>query len=130
VAEIVGTMSLLGNTKLHDACDTSRARTPAPRRVAVVGFPGVQLLDVTGPLEVFGRTNRWLRDEKGFRGNAYDLALIARRTGPLTTSSGLQLVATHSTRNAGKAFHTLLVAGGPGTPLHPPPHCRNSLGFG
>lgn len=37
------------------------------------------------------------------RGNAYDLALIARRTGPLTTSSGLQLVATHSTRNAWKS---------------------------
>jgi len=72
------------------------------------------MLDVSGPLEVFGRTNRWLRDEKGCRANAYDLALIARRAGPLTTSSGLQLVATHSTRNAWKEFDTLLVAGGPG----------------
>jgi len=72
------------------------------------------MLDVSGPLEVFGRTNRWLRDEKDFRGNAYDLALIARQAGPLTTSSGLQLVATHSTRNAWKEFDTLLVAGGPG----------------
>src|SRR5574340_756107 len=36
---------------------SAEGRTEARvRRVAVVGFPGVQVLDVTGPLEVFART--------------------------------------------------------------------------
>ena len=72
------------------------------------------MLDVTGPLEVFGRTNRWLKDERGRKDNAYDIALIARRPGPLTTSSGLQLVATAGLRHAWRGLDTLLVAGGPG----------------
>jgi transcriptional regulator GlxA family with amidase domain len=63
------------------------------RRVAVVAFPDVQILDVTGPLEVFARTTRWLRDH-GRRGDdAYRVELLAGAPGPLVTSSGVRLVA-------------------------------------
>ena len=33
-----------------------------PRRVVIVCFPGVQSLDVCGPLEVFAGATRWLRE--------------------------------------------------------------------
>jgi len=86
----------------------------APRRhIVVVGFPDVQVLDVTGPLEVFGRTARWLV-EQGHRPDlAYTVELVAATPGPLQTSSGLRLVADRGFRLRGD-IDTLLVAGGRG----------------
>jgi transcriptional regulator GlxA family with amidase domain len=88
----------------------SRART---RRVAVVAFPRVQILDVTGPLEVFARTARLLRD-RGRSDDAYSVAILASKRGPLVASSGLTIVADRAFARAG-ALDTLLVAGGIGT---------------
>jgi transcriptional regulator GlxA family with amidase domain len=94
---------------------------PAPhrttRRVAVVAFDGVQVLDVTGPLEVFGRTTRWLR-EQGATSDAYALEILGLEAGPLRTSSGFAIVADRSFRGprpAARPLDTLLVAGGSGT---------------
>ena len=87
-------------------------RQPTRRRVAVLGFPGCQLLDVTGPLEVFGRTQRWLAAERpGARG--YDVEILAERPGPVRTSSGIDLVASGDYAGAA-GLDTLLVAGGDG----------------
>ncbi len=84
------------------------------RRVVVIAFPDFQVLDVTGPLEVFGRTARWLV-ERGHRSDlAYSVELAAAKVGPLTTSSGLKLVADRSYRDLGRDVDTLLVAGGRG----------------
>ncbi len=33
-----------------------------PHRVSLFTFPDAQILDVTGPLEVFSRAARWLRN--------------------------------------------------------------------
>lgn len=92
----------------------ARPRSAPTRRVAILAFPDVQVLDVTGPLEVFGRTNRLLQDERQRRSSAYDLTLIAKTAGPVRTSSGLQLVATSSLRDVSREIDTLIVAGGPG----------------
>ncbi len=82
-------------------------------RVAVLAFPRVQILDVTGPLEVFARTARLLRD-RGRKDDAYRVAILAPKRGPFVASSGLRLVADHAFARAG-ALDTLLVAGGMGT---------------
>jgi transcriptional regulator GlxA family with amidase domain len=82
-------------------------------RVVMFGFEGAQILDVTGPLEVFARTSRWLRDHRGLRQDAYTVELVAARAGLVTMSNGLGLQASRrytDVRNAG----TLLVAGGIG----------------
>lgn len=81
-------------------------------RVAMLAFPQVQILDVTGPLEVFGRAARLLR-ERGRRG-AYEVEIVAARAGPFDCSSGLRLHAGRSIAAAGR-IDTLLVAGGLGT---------------
>ena len=79
----------------------------------MLGFPQAQVLDITGPLEVFSRTSRWLADHRGARMPAYETALVAARTGPFATSGGLELVATKRYSDAGP-IDTLLVAGGIG----------------
>jgi transcriptional regulator GlxA family with amidase domain len=89
---------------------TARSRT---HRVVMLGFPQAQVLDITGPLEVFARTARWLADHRGVRPPAYEVELVAARAGPFATSGGLKLVATRRYDDAGR-IDTLLVAGGIG----------------
>jgi transcriptional regulator GlxA family with amidase domain len=83
------------------------------RRVVVVAYPDFQLLDVTGPWEVFGRTTRLLRDT-GQRGG-YALELVARRRGLVTCSSGLAVAVQRTLDEARGAIDTLVVTGGIGT---------------
>jgi transcriptional regulator GlxA family with amidase domain len=84
-----------------------------PHRVVMLGFPNAQVLDITGPLEVFSRTARWLADHRGARSPAYETELVAARAGPVPMSNGLALVATRRYADVDDA-DTLLVAGGIG----------------
>ena len=95
----------------------AKALTPARvprRRVVFVGFPNVQVLDVTGPLEVFGRTSRWLIEQGHRVDPAYDVERVAAKAGAVATSSALGLVANRAFRHVHTGVDTLLVAGGPG----------------
>jgi transcriptional regulator GlxA family with amidase domain len=84
----------------------------AIRSVAVLAFPQAQLLDVTGPLEVFGRTHRWLAQHRpGTPG--YRVEVLAERAGPVAASSLIEVVARRSYRSV-RRLDTLLVAGGDG----------------
>ena len=77
-----------------------------PRPIALLGFPGLQLLDVTGPLQMFAGAN----DELG--GGAYRLSLVGPAVGPLASSSGLQLVADQSYAQLRRGKHDTLIAVG------------------
>ncbi len=90
-----------------------KSRAEAPLRVVMLVYPGTQILDITGPLEVFGRTARWVRDRGLCRGLPYSVEMVAAEAGPFTTSSGLRLVAERSYREV-KQADTLLIAGGIG----------------
>ncbi len=47
-------------------------------------YPDVQILDVSGPLEVFARTSRWLADHGRSSGKpAYDVQIVAAQAGGL-----------------------------------------------
>jgi transcriptional regulator GlxA family with amidase domain len=80
----------------------------------MVVFPDVQILDVTGPLEVFARTARWLVDHGARREPAYAVELLAARRGIVRSSSGLELVVRRSLAEVRHGIDTLLVAGGIG----------------
>jgi transcriptional regulator GlxA family with amidase domain len=82
-------------------------------QVVMLGFPGAQILDITGPLEVFARTARWLRDHRELKQNAYEIELVAPIAGWVETSGGLGLQATRRYADVRRA-DTLLVAGGIG----------------
>jgi len=87
-------------------------RSTSARSVAVLAFPGAQLLDIAGPLEVFGGTQRWLAEHRP-AARGYQVEVLAERAGPVTTSSNIDLVA-HRSYRAVRGLDTLLVAGGEG----------------
>jgi transcriptional regulator GlxA family with amidase domain len=90
-----------------------RKLLPPRREVVIVGYPGVQSLDLTGPLEVFAGAQLLLdlesRCERGYR-----VSTVSREGAPLRTSSGLKVVPDASLREAPADIDTLIVAGGYG----------------
>ena len=81
------------------------------KTVALAIFPGVQALDVAGPLDVFMEANGFVADGAG-----YELTLVAADRAPLRASNGLRISADVSFGEAAKSYDLLLVAGGPGLP--------------
>jgi transcriptional regulator GlxA family with amidase domain len=75
---------------------------------------GVQALDVAGPLDVFAEANGFVP-----AGEGYDCALVAATTALMRASNGMSLMAQMSFEDAGRPFHTILVAGGPMLPERP-----------
>ena len=79
-----------------------------PRRIEILAFPDVQLLDVAGPLQVFATAN----DIAPGPGRPYETVLVAP-TSPAVTSAGLPLPAA-ALPAVDAPVHTLVVAGGRG----------------
>jgi transcriptional regulator GlxA family with amidase domain len=88
-------------------------RFPANRSriVDVLAYPGVQLLDVAGPLQAFSSVNDLVEAAHGAR--PYALRVVARGGTNVIASSGLGLAVKPLPR-AGAPLDTLLIAGGPG----------------
>lgn len=87
---------------------------PPPRRVAMVAFPNVQMLDVVGPLEVlagaslaasFGRP-----DQPG-----YAIEVVGPELKTLRSASGLRIGVDRTYSDRPDSLDTLIVAGGIGT---------------
>src|SRR5215470_7212333 len=93
--------------------EPARGRGGKPQHVVMLGYPDAQILDVTGPLEVFGRATRWIRDHGVSREAAYRVEIVAPRAGAFTTSSGIRVVAERAYAQV-RSADTLLVAGGMG----------------
>ena len=62
-----------------------------PKPVHVLAFPNVQLLDVTGPLQVFAAANV-MAHEAGLKKTPYRPEVIARDLGSVVSSAGLGLL--------------------------------------
>jgi len=86
---------------------------PAPRQIAILAYPGVQSLDVTGPLEVFAGAQQ-LIEATGRSARGYEIRILSRDGAPLQTSSGLTVVPHGDLRDAPAEIDTLIVAGGLG----------------
>jgi transcriptional regulator GlxA family with amidase domain len=89
----------------------------------MLAYPGTQILDVIGPLEVFARTSRWLRDQGRRRDDAYSVEILGLRRGAFRASSGLRLFADRRFNEVGRGIDTLMIAGGVGAErycAHPP----------
>ncbi|WBM79298.1 GlxA family transcriptional regulator [Cryobacterium breve] len=74
-------------------------------RIVIVGFPSVQILDVTGPLEVFSTASRFLPIAR------YATELVSTDGGPVLSTSGLEF-ATEPIDAVVGPIDTLVVAGG------------------
>lgn len=91
---------------------TMKSSSPI-HRVVMVGFEDAQILDITGPLEVFSRTGRWLVDHGYTNIMPYSVELVAENEGKVCCSSGIGLIATQSYKDI-KDIDTLLITGGIG----------------
>ncbi|MFY4256673.1 GlxA family transcriptional regulator [Achromobacter xylosoxidans] len=81
------------------------------KSVAILVFPGVQSLDVSGPLDVFAEANRFLLPASQYR-----LELIGLTRGAVPCSNGMLLVPQRHYAQVDEAPDLLLVAGGPDLP--------------
>lgn len=78
------------------------------RIIAILALPGVQLLDVSGPLDVFAEANAQAGEI------AYQLLVVSRGPGEIISSSGVRLLPDCVIgQDDDKAFDTLLIAGCP-----------------
>lgn len=81
------------------------------RHVVVAVFPGVQALDVCGPLDVLSEANAFVAEGAGYR------ASVASANGePVRASNGQRLLADVAFEAADQRFDIALVAGGPALP--------------
>ncbi|MFI6500703.1 GlxA family transcriptional regulator [Nonomuraea typhae] len=76
------------------------------RRIVIAVFPDVDLLDVTGPAEVFALANRETGGAAG-----YQVQLAGRTHGAVTTSAGVRLVADLTFAEVSGVLDTLLIPG-------------------
>ncbi|MBB6250885.1 GlxA family transcriptional regulator [Nitrospirillum iridis] len=89
-----------------------------PAIIGVLGYDGVNALDVTGPAEVFanaGDLAEWGEGGGPPRPRPYHVVMLGVEAGPFTSESGLTFAPTHSLA-AGDipALDTLVIAGGKG----------------
>jgi transcriptional regulator GlxA family with amidase domain len=85
-----------------------------PRQIAILLYPGVQSLDVTGPLEVFTAA-RQLADSRGGGERGYQVRTFSSDGAPLETSSGLTITPDGRLSDVPRELDTLLVPGGRGS---------------
>jgi transcriptional regulator GlxA family with amidase domain len=82
--------------------------TPKTRRIEILAFPDVQLLDVAGPLQVFATANDLMRMAGGAA--LYEPLVVA--AGKFTVSSAGLGLATRSLPRSSSQLDTLIIAGG------------------
>jgi transcriptional regulator GlxA family with amidase domain len=96
---------------LAEMPNTPRLTPNATRLIEVLVYPSVQLLDVTGPVQVFASAN----DMALKRGKMppYAVRIVSQGGQRVTASAGLELAAD-SLPPIGATLDTLVVAGGQG----------------
>ena len=80
----------------------------------MVAFPGVQMLDITGPLEVFYFSNFLLNQQSKSSQPVYPVKVIAEIPCAINTMSGLKIVADSSYAHSTSGIDTLLSPDGSG----------------
>jgi transcriptional regulator GlxA family with amidase domain len=103
--------SNLGARRFAGAPKSPRSSPNTVRVIDVLTYPAVQLLDVTGPIQVFASANDHLAGAGGPR--PYLLRVVSQGGEGVTASAGVALAAGQLTQR-GEALDTLLVAGGEG----------------
>jgi transcriptional regulator GlxA family with amidase domain len=101
----------LSEQALAEMPKSPRSQPNPVRLIEVLAYPAVQLLDVTGPLQVFASANDLVAEAGGTP--PYRLRVVAKGVQGVTASAGVG-IATHPLPRSGAALDTLMVAGGPG----------------
>lgn len=84
------------------ALTESAGRSDTSKRIAILLYPGMTALDVVGPQNLLAGLGA--------------IELVAARTGPVASDTGLSITATHDFDACARDLDILLVPGGDGTP--------------
>ncbi|MBD0370189.1 MAG: DJ-1/PfpI family protein [Pyrinomonadaceae bacterium] len=98
---------------MQSAPSAQKEQARAPRNLAIFIFNGVQIIDYTGPFEVFGQA----RDGKQHLFNVYT---VAEKPDAITTNMGMTVVPKYTFDNAPKPDVILLPGGSVGPHLDNP----------
>lgn len=82
--------------------------------IAILGFPDAQLLDITGPAQVFASASELVVDRET---PAYRVTVVSRAGGEIVTSAGLGLSTISFDDAAARTFDTVIASGGHGVHL-------------
>ena len=94
------------------------------RTIAVTAYDGMNLLDLTGPLQALATANRLVDAAQ-----RYDLHVVSERGGAIATSCGLQILTDAFASLDNRRLDTLLVPGGcVGTRFEVPPALARWVG--
>jgi transcriptional regulator GlxA family with amidase domain len=77
------------------------------RRIGIIGYDGLQALDVAGPADVFATANSRIARTTA----PYEIVLLAARKGPVATESGVSLYSDGTLSRRG-LLDTIIVPGG------------------
>ena len=86
---------------------------PKTRTIGIVAFDGVEIIDLTGPMEVFALTNIGLQQSGAQTETAYQFLVLAREAGLITASCGLKIQADVSYADPLPDIDTLIIPGSP-----------------
>ncbi|MEI9885212.1 MAG: helix-turn-helix domain-containing protein [Rhizomicrobium sp.] len=85
-----------------------RPKSPAARRIALIGFDGMQSLDLVGPMEVFSIANA----NRPAGRAPYDVLLASPEGGEIVSNAGLRIAGTLALAKLPAAIDTIVIAGG------------------
>jgi len=100
----------------------SAGKRVSTRRVVMLSYDGVNLVDVSGPVQAFetARRQAW---QPGLDAPApYDITVASKAGGPVVTGPGLAIMTTPLAALAAAAIDTVIMPGGSteGSPIAPP----------
>lgn len=88
-----------------------KTRNAPIRPIAIAAFDGVDLIDISGPMEIFAWVNEWLSGAGFVESPAYPVQVIANRRGLIKTSDGLQIYADFAYDDFNDEIDTMIVPG-------------------
>jgi transcriptional regulator GlxA family with amidase domain len=92
---------------------SAQVRIAQIRPIGMVIYPGVEIIDLTGPMEVFAFANNALQRSGVCIESAYPMEVLAAKPGHIKSSCGLQIIADRAYVEVQDGIDTLLIAGTP-----------------
>lgn len=102
-------------TRRKSAAAPAPLATPRVRRVGMVVYPDVHILDMAGPQAVFESASRLLKEQGVMTENAYEVISLGPGTAPIRSTAGVTFLVDRSYLDFDATLDTLLVAGGQGS---------------
>ncbi|MGR9053643.1 MAG: GlxA family transcriptional regulator [Gammaproteobacteria bacterium] len=82
------------------------------RKIVFVAYPGVNIIDITGPFDVFTYASHSLQRGGLTREQVYSIEIVSDVPGPVKTMSGLEINANRSYADIDYDIDTLVIPGG------------------